>query len=86
MDCEIIQINEKTWRIEDGGVRLFLLAGSERALLIDSGMNLETARDVASGLTGLPLSLLMLASGLRFAMNVLSSAAKPAMTENVLLF
>jgi hypothetical protein len=34
----------------------------------------------------LPLSLLMLASGLRFAMNVLSSAAKPAMTENVLLF
>ena len=58
MDCEIIQINEKTWRIEDGGVRLFLLAGSERALLIDSGMNLETARDVASGLTKLPLSLL----------------------------
>ena len=56
MDCEIIQINENTWRIEDGGVRLFLLAGSERALLIDSGMNLETARDVASGLTGLPLS------------------------------
>ena len=58
MDCEIIRINENTWRIEDGGVRLFLLTGSERALLIDSGMKLETARDVASGLTKLPLSLL----------------------------
>ena len=58
MDCEIIQINDNTWRIEDGGVRLFLLTGSERALLIDSGMKLETARDVASGLTKLPLSLL----------------------------
>jgi len=58
MSCEIIQINEKTWRIEDDGVRLFLLAGTEKALLIDSGMNLNSAREIASGLTGLPLSLL----------------------------
>jgi glyoxylase-like metal-dependent hydrolase (beta-lactamase superfamily II) len=58
MECEIIRINENTWRIEDGGVRLFLLAGEERALLIDSGMNLHNARDIASGLTSLPLSLL----------------------------
>ena len=58
MGCEIIQINENTWRIEDDGVRLFLLAGTERALLIDSGMNLNNARDIAAGLTGLPLSLL----------------------------
>ena len=58
MSCEIIQINEKTWRIEDDGVRLFLLAGTETALLIDSGMNLNSAREIASGLTGLPLSLL----------------------------
>ncbi|MBR5366635.1 MAG: MBL fold metallo-hydrolase [Clostridia bacterium] len=58
MNCEIIPMNENTWRIEDGGVRLFLLAGTERALLIDSGMNLKTARDVAAGLTDLPLSLL----------------------------
>ena len=58
MGCEIIQINENTWRIEDDGVRLFLLAGIEKALLIDSGMNLNNARDVAAGLTDLPLSLL----------------------------
>ena len=58
MNCEIIPINERSWRIEDGGVRLFLLAGSEKALLIDSGMNLHTAREVAAELTSLPLSLL----------------------------
>ena len=58
MSCEIIQINEKTWRIEDDGVRLFLLAGTEKALLIDSGMNLNNAREIASGLTDLPLALL----------------------------
>ena len=58
MGCEIIQINANAWRIEDDGVRLFLLAGTEKALLIDSGMNLNNARDIAAGLTGLPLSLL----------------------------
>ena len=43
MNCEIIPMNENTWRIEDGGVRFFLLAGEEKALLIDSGMNLKNA-------------------------------------------
>ena len=33
---EIIQINDNTWRIEDGMVRFFLLAGTKEALLIDS--------------------------------------------------
>ena len=58
MSCEIIQINGNTWRIEDDDVRLFLLAGTKKALLIDSGMNLNSARDIAAGLTDLPLSLL----------------------------
>ncbi|MBQ3815187.1 MAG: MBL fold metallo-hydrolase [Clostridia bacterium] len=58
MDDNITKINENTWRIEDGGVRLFLLCGEARALLIDSGMNMNNARDVAAGLTSLPLSLL----------------------------
>lgn len=31
--AEIIRINNNTWRIEDGGVRLFLLAGEKKALL-----------------------------------------------------
>ena len=58
MGFEIIQINRNTWRIEDDGVRLFLLTGTKQALLIDSGMNLNNARDIAVGLTNLPLSLL----------------------------
>ena len=58
MGYEIIQMNPNTWRIEDGGVRFFLLTGSEKALLIDSGMNVSNARDIAAGLTDLPISLL----------------------------
>ena len=55
---EIIRIDPNTWRIEDSGVRVFLLTGTERALLIDSGMNIHNARDIAASLTDLPLSLL----------------------------
>lgn len=58
MSCDIIQMWENTWRIEDGGVRFFLLAGTEKALLIDSGMNVDNAREIAAGLTALPVSLL----------------------------
>ena len=38
MDYKVIQINARSWRIEDTGVRFFLLTGTEKALLIDSGM------------------------------------------------
>ena len=55
---KIIQINRNTWRIEEQGVRFFLLAGREKALLIDSGMNIHNARDIAESLTKLPVSLL----------------------------
>ena len=58
MDYEIIQMNQDTWRIEDSGVRFFLLAGTERALLVDSGRNIGNAREIAAGLTDLPVSLL----------------------------
>ncbi len=58
MDYQIVQINRNSWRIEDSGVRFFLLAGSERALLVDSGRNVHTARDIASALTELPVMLL----------------------------
>ena len=47
-----------TWRIDDGGVRFFLLCGSERALLVDSGMTVKYALEIAEGLTSLPISLL----------------------------
>ena len=58
MDYEIIQINHNSWRIEDSGVRFFLLIGTERALLIDSGRNGRNARDIAASLTDLPITLL----------------------------
>ena len=58
MDREIIQINRDSWRIEDSGVRFFLLTGTERALLVDSGRSIHDARDIAEGLTELPVSLL----------------------------
>ena len=55
---QVIQVNEDTWRIEDNGVRFFLLAGTEKAMLIDSGMNVRNAREIAESLTDLPVSLL----------------------------
>ena len=58
MDVEIIRINGNSWRIEDSGVRFFLLTGTERALLVDSGRNIENARDIAESLTALPITLL----------------------------
>ena len=58
MNCEIVQINYDTWRVEDNGVRFFLLAGTEHAMLIDSGMTVHNARDIATSLTSLPLTLL----------------------------
>ena len=58
MDIQIIQVNPNTWRIEDGGVRFFLLTGTEKALLIDSGMTVQNAKEIAETLTSLPVSLL----------------------------
>ncbi|MCH5248708.1 MAG: MBL fold metallo-hydrolase [Lachnospiraceae bacterium] len=55
---EIIKINETTWRIEDSGVRFFLLAGEKKALLIDSGMQVHNAKEIAQGLVNLPIELL----------------------------
>ena len=56
--AEIIKINENSWRIEDGGVRFFLLTGTKEALLIDSGMSVHNALDMAKELTDKPVKLL----------------------------
>jgi len=56
--AEIIQINDTTWRIEDGGVRFFLLLGTEKALLVDSGMRTQNAKQIAESVTKLPIMLL----------------------------
>ena len=56
--AEIIQIDNNTWRIEDGFVRFFLLEGEEKAALIDSGVNCPNASDIVRKLTCKPLILL----------------------------
>lgn len=59
MAYEIIQIDNSTWRIEDNQhVRFFLLKGQEKALLIDSGMQVNNAREIAKELTDLPVELI----------------------------
>lgn len=44
---EVIKIDDATWSIEDGFVRFFLLKGEEKALLIDSGVDIEGVRPLA---------------------------------------
>ena len=56
--AEIIQINEKTWRIEDDMVRFFLFCGETKAALIDTGMNVPDAKKIAEKITSLPLILI----------------------------
>lgn len=58
MAKEVIRMDENTWRIEDDGVRFFLFCGSKKAALIDTGMNCPDAKDIAEGLTDLPLILI----------------------------
>ncbi|MCR4649431.1 MAG: MBL fold metallo-hydrolase [Lachnospiraceae bacterium] len=56
--AETIKINENTWRIEDDGVRFFVFEGTEKAALIDTGMNTQNAREIAEEITRLPLILI----------------------------
>lgn len=53
-----VRVDEDTWRIENGMVRFFLLKGTEKALLIDNGMTVRHAKQMAEALTGLPVELL----------------------------
>ena len=63
---ETIRIDNRTWSIEDGFVRCFLIAGNEKALLVDSGVSGDGARAAAESLTKLPLELINLFLGLLF--------------------
>ncbi|MCQ2497518.1 MAG: MBL fold metallo-hydrolase [Lachnospiraceae bacterium] len=56
--AEVIKINDNTWRIEDEFVRFFLLCGTKKAVMIDSGVNCPEARKIAEELTNLPIMLL----------------------------
>ena len=56
--ANVIRINENTWSVEDGMVRFFVLEGTEKALMIDSGMNTPDAAEIAKSVTSKPLELL----------------------------
>ena len=54
---KVIEIDESTWAIEEGMVRSYLLAGSERAMLIDSGNGAGDLAKVVKSLTDRPVML-----------------------------
>ena len=55
---EVIQIDENSWRIEENGVRSFLFAGKDKALLVDSGFGTGNIKDAVDSLTTLPVMLI----------------------------
>lgn len=57
-EYKIVKINNNTWCIQEANVRCFLLTGSKEALLIDSGNHIHNAKEIAQGLTNLPIKLL----------------------------
>lgn len=55
--AQIIQIDNTTWRIEDNGVRFFVLLGTQKALMIDSGMNTPNALEIARTIKEIPADM-----------------------------
>jgi len=58
MEYEIIQMDEHTWRIQEDMVRCFLLEGEEKAFLIDSGMHISNADEIAESIIDKPVELI----------------------------
>jgi glyoxylase-like metal-dependent hydrolase (beta-lactamase superfamily II) len=54
---EMIQMDEKSWRIEENGVRSFLFLGGNDALLVDSGYGSGDLKAAVESLTDLPVLL-----------------------------
>ncbi len=54
---EVIQMDANSWRIEENGVRCFLFAGRDKALLVDSGYGTGDLRALVAELTDLPVIL-----------------------------
>ena len=53
-----VQIDEETYRIEDGSVRCMLFIGAQRALLVDTGFgNNGSLKDIVAKLTDKPVFL-----------------------------
>jgi glyoxylase-like metal-dependent hydrolase (beta-lactamase superfamily II) len=54
-----VEIAGSAWRIEENGVRATLIAGAERAMLVDTGFGTGDIRQIAEGLTELPITLVI---------------------------
>lgn len=54
-EYKIIKEQEHFWRIENGGVRAFLLEGTEKAMLVDTGFGNIPMKAIVTGLTSLPV-------------------------------
>lgn len=53
----IVKIAEHFWMIEENDVRSFLLEGEHRTMLVDTGFGTLRIREMAAGLTDLPIFL-----------------------------
>ncbi|MCM1191249.1 MAG: MBL fold metallo-hydrolase [Butyrivibrio sp.] len=51
----IVKIAEHFWIFEENGVRAFLFEGEERAMLVDTGFGTLQLKEMAAGLTDLPV-------------------------------
>jgi hydroxyacylglutathione hydrolase len=54
---DVVKISDDSWRIEDTVVRAFLFAGTERAMLVDTGFGTGNIKEVVEGLTQKPVML-----------------------------
>ena len=54
----IRKLNEESYAVEDSGVRFFVLKGTEKAILVDSGMHFADVRKTAQELAGMPVELI----------------------------
>ncbi len=58
MGYEVVQLDDRSYRIhDDGTVQIFLFIGTEKALLIDSGYGRGDLKGVVESLTDLPVML-----------------------------
>lgn len=55
---EAVRMDETTWRIEDKMMRMFLLKGEKKALLIDSGVSCEDVKTLSESLVDVPVELI----------------------------
>lgn len=52
------ELYRNTWTVDDQGVRIFILCGTEKCLIVDSGMTERNLREMAAACTDLPAELL----------------------------